>query len=246
MAKDGLAGGEVVPLAEFRKDMRFHVISEVRAYWEALRNGRTVPLRSEVDPRGIERALEYAFILERIAPQIARFRLAGMHLNDLMGMEVRGMPLTACFSPRARARVSELLEGCFTAPQVAELTLSAESGLGKPPLVAKLLILPLKSDLGDVSRALGCLIAHGQIGRTPRRFDLAEERISPVVAGLPIETEVREPAIQPPGLAEPLWPFRRPPLPAFAPEPAAARAPEPTAATPEERRARLRVIQGAD
>ena len=64
---------------------------------------RAVPMRSDVDPRGIERSLEHAFILERIAPQMARFRLAGMHLTDLMGMEVRGMPTTALFAPAARA-----------------------------------------------------------------------------------------------------------------------------------------------
>ena len=61
-----------------------------------------MPRRAEIDPRGIENALEYAFILERIAPGMARIRLAGIHLSDLMGMEVRGMPLTS-FIDAARA-----------------------------------------------------------------------------------------------------------------------------------------------
>ena len=69
---------KIVPISGYRRDMRFPCISEVQAYWEALRDGRQVPCRSEVDPRGIERALEYTFVLERIAPGVARFVLQAM------------------------------------------------------------------------------------------------------------------------------------------------------------------------
>jgi hypothetical protein len=166
--------GTVVPFSGTRKDVRFPAISEVRAYWEALRNGRTIPLRSEIDPRGIERALEYAFVLERVAPKVARFRLAGMHLSDVMGMEVRGMPFTTYFSASNRDAAAEALEQVFAGPTIAEMKLTAESSLGKPPMEARLLIMPLLSDLGDVNRALGCFVADGAIGRAPRRFDLVD------------------------------------------------------------------------
>ncbi|MCX8508796.1 MAG: PAS domain-containing protein [Rhodobacteraceae bacterium] len=174
---------KIVPFAGARKDMRFPAMSEVRAYWEALRNGRTVPLRADIDPRGIERALEYAFILEKAAPQVARFRLSGMHLTDLMGMEVRGMPLSGLFTPAARAEIGTVTEKLFAGPQIAELSLAAETGFGRPPMEARLLMLPLRSDLGDISRALGCLIAEGHIGRAPRRFDVTHTRMTPIAAG---------------------------------------------------------------
>ena len=173
---------KVVPLTGYRKSMRFQCISEVRAYWEGLRDGRDAPYRSEIDPRGIERALEYAFVLERIAPQVARFRLAGMHLNDLMGMEVRGMPITSFVTPKARDAVAGALDAVFSGPSTSELSLISESGFGKPALEARLLILPLRSDLGDISRALGCLVAEGQIGRTPRRFDVVSAQIHPIAS----------------------------------------------------------------
>lgn len=176
--------GNIVPFAGARKDMRFPAMSEVRAYWEALRNGRLVPLRSEIDPRGIERALEYAFILEKVAPRVTRFRLAGMHLTDLMGMEVRGMPLTALFTPEARVQVAAMTEAVFATPQIAELSLSAETGFGKPAMDAHLLILPLRSDLGDINRALGCLVADGHIGRAPRRFTVTDVRLAAIAEGL--------------------------------------------------------------
>lgn len=186
--------------------MRFQYLSEIRAYWDALRDGREVPFRSEIDPRGIERALEYAFVLERIAPQVARFRLAGTHLNDLMGMEVRGMPLTALFTPKSRTEVSDILQVVFGGPKTAELTLRAETGFGKPEMHAKLLILPLKSDLGDISRALGCFMAEGPIGRAPRRFDLIECTVSPIeIAPQTQRRPLRHPF--PDGFAEPPTPY---------------------------------------
>ncbi len=207
------AGGKVVAFDQARGDMRFPVIAEMQAYWEALRAGRLVPLRSEVDPRGIEQALENAFILERIAPQVARFRLAGSHLNDLMGMEVRGMPLTAFFTPTARAEMAEQIEAVFQGPQVADFTLTGETGIGKPPMLARLILLPLRSDLGDVTRALGCLVSDGQIGRAPRRFDLSTIRTGRIEAGRPAihgaaPTMVEARTVAAPGMAEASAPYR--------------------------------------
>jgi hypothetical protein len=173
-------GAEVVSLAEVAQDMRFPVLGDLESYWQGLRGDRLVPARSEVDPRRIEDALEYAFILERIAPGMARFRLAGMHLNDLMGMEVRGMPLTSFFVPEARKRVSAALEQVFDAPAIARMTLAGETGLGRPGLDARLLLLPLKSDFGDVSRALGCLSTVGPVGRAPRRFSVLDDAVESI------------------------------------------------------------------
>lgn len=201
------SGDNVVSFSGVRRDMKFPAISEVRAYWEALRNGCLVPMRSEIDPRGIERALEQAFILERVAPKVARFRLAGMHLTDLMGMEVRGMPVTSFFTAAARVRVAEAVEQVFASPAAAELGLMAETGFGKPTLEARMLILPLQSDLGDVSRALGCLIADGRIGRAPRRFEIVEATVT-ALAGSPV---MQRPARTAPGFAEPQCPYSAPP-----------------------------------
>ncbi|AXX99741.1 PAS domain-containing protein [Profundibacter amoris] len=167
----------------FREQVRFLKIKQIEAYWEGLRMGRLVPLRSEIDPRGIERALEYTFILERIAPGLGRFRLSGMHLNDLLGMEVRGMPFTSFFTPAARNTVTDALELVFDGPQVAELTLTAEKGIGRPAMDAKVILLPLRSDLGEVTRVLGALVTDGPIGRAPRRFNVANVQMKVLERG---------------------------------------------------------------
>lgn len=197
----GDIGDRIVPFSGIRKDMQFPCLQEIRAYWEALRNGRAAPARSEVDPRGIERSLEYAFILERIAPRVARFRLAGSHLNELMGMEVRGMPVTAFFAPSMREQAADLLEGVFSGPVTLELALRAEAGIGRPSLEARFLALPLRSDLGDMNRALGCLVACGRIGRAPRRFEIAGTRTAPIAVTAQ-DPFARQPVPQPGGFAE--------------------------------------------
>jgi hypothetical protein len=200
-------------------------MAEMRAYWEGLRADRLVPQRAEVDPRGIERALEYAFILDRIAPGIGRFRLAGMHLSDLMGMEVRGMPISAMFIPACRDRLGSVLEAVFADPAIAELSLGAETGIGKPALGARLLLLPLRSDAGEVNRCLGALISAGKMGRAPRRFNLHESR---VIALRPAQDASPDGAATQ-GFAEAALPFT-----SHAPP------------GPEERRAQFRLVRSDD
>lgn len=196
---------------------RFAMLAEVRAYWEGLRHGGALPERDRIDPRGIAGALENTFLLERVAPGIARFRIAGMQLHDLMGMDVRGMPLSALFEPAARNRLSDGLEAVFSGPAVLELWLEAERGIGRPALEGRMIVLPLVGSKGETDLALGCLAMEGALGRAPRRF---------AVAGLMREVIERRQALR----AQTAWegPERRlPNLP-----PAAAPAPAPVSLRP--------------
>lgn len=175
--------GQLLRLADFDRSKPSRIILEMREYWQSLRKGRAIPSRTDIEPRGIHRALDYAFIVERIAPGAARFRLAGRHLIDLMGMEVRGMPLCAVVNPASRGRFSDVLESVFKAPQIAELQFSSKADYARPELTGHMLLLPLKSDLGDVTRALGCLISEGELGAAPRRFDIASDKVMPIIEG---------------------------------------------------------------
>ena len=172
--------GKIVAMDRFDSGRSLSPLRQAEAYWTALLTGGEVPMRAQIDPRGLENVLEYTFILERIAPGLARFRLAGSHLTKIAGMEVRGMPLTAFFEPSARGPVTQHLERVFSEPALAELGLVSTGRLGRMRLQARMLLLPLKSDLGDVSRALGVLVSDGTIGTTPRRFSISDTRIKPV------------------------------------------------------------------
>lgn len=180
-------------------DPSLRAMAIVRAYWEALRRPGMVPARADINPRGLETALDQTFLLERIAPGLARFRLAGRLLHDLMGMEVRGLPISSLITPGFRETLAGALETVFEGPAVADIHLTARREIGRPPLTGRLLILPLRSDAGEVSRALGCLATEGAIGRTPRRFDIAAVQTcyldgSPAQHARPVAPAFAEPA----------------------------------------------------
>lgn len=170
----------VFVMSDYQPHSGYAPLSLIEAYWDALRAGREMPKRAEIDPRGIETALPYAFILERVSPGVARMRIAGSHLHDLMGMEARGMPLTSFFEVGARVRIAGPLEEVFQTPGTAEVSMQSASSAGQPPLDARMILLPLKSDLGDVSRFLGCLVSLGNLGVVPRRFDLRDITLHPL------------------------------------------------------------------
>ena len=149
------------------------VLQHVRGYWEALRVAGGLPARAQIDPRGMADCLDKVFLIEQIAPGLARFRIAGMALNDLLGMDVRGMPLSSLFDPVARARIGHELEQVFASPAVMEVWLEAERSVGRPALSGRMLLLPLASAVGEPKLALGCLVTEGQLGRQPRRFAIS-------------------------------------------------------------------------
>lgn len=207
-------------------------LAQIRGYWEGLRARGALPARSEIDPRGIERALEHAFIAERVAPGVARLRLAGMHLNDLMGLEVRGMPLTVFFEPVARDAVARLVELAFSGEAPVEIAMESGRGIGRPGLDAKMLLLPLRNEAGEIARVLGGFAATGEIGRAPRRFRLGG---AGAVAG-PLDTAIEQ------GLYKPAAPA------GFAEPPKDFAAGAPPAQGEPVRRARghLRLVHSAD
>ena len=193
--------GEIVPLqSRLSREREAHLDAFVR-YWESMRRGGDVPHRSEIDPRGIEALLENALIMEKVAPGLARLRIAGTHLSDLMGMEVRGMPISAFIEPGNRIVLADALTELFERPAQVRLSLHAKARLGAPEIKGQLMLLPLRSDLGDVSRALGCLITEGRLGRTPHRFAITHTRITSLK--IPSQQEVAHAMAEAPAPFEP-------------------------------------------
>ncbi|MEL7257107.1 MAG: PAS domain-containing protein [Pseudomonadota bacterium] len=154
-------------------------LAEFEAYWNSMRRDGDVPMRTDIDPRGIESLLSNAFVAEKIAPGMARMRIAGTHLCDVMGLEVRGMPVSSLIDPEDRDRLADALVELFERPATLRLSLSSK---GPSRLAGTILLLPLRSDLGDISRALGCLVTHGAIGDTPRRFAITDCTVTPITS----------------------------------------------------------------
>lgn len=184
-------GADIIPLWTYRTTMDMTPLNEMQSHWAQLQAGRLVPLRSEIDPRAIAGTLETGFIVERTQPGMVRFRLAGLALCDLMGMEVRGMPLRSFIAPAVRADFSAQLEQVFDGPEVHEYSLISESST-TAPLMARMLILPLKSDTGEIDRAIGCIVTEGVVGLSPRRFRVLETTVTSLVTGRTTITAAQE------------------------------------------------------
>jgi len=199
-------GGAVVSLMDSLDGPLPTRLAEMEAYWLALRgDGTDVPARADFNPRGVAGLLDSTMLLERIAPGIVRIRLAGMALADLLGMELRGMPLSALFLPEARDGLAAHLEQVFEGPRILRMRLEGERGILKPALAAEFLALPMRGQDGAINRALGCLITEGKAGRSPRRLSIRQVATRPVPGYAPSSPKTapavpREPAME--GMAE--------------------------------------------
>lgn len=102
----------------------------VLAYWQRLRGGRAAPKRAELDPARLTPVAPRTLLAERIAPGNGRIRVAGQVFDDLMGMEVRGMPLSAFIVPQDRATFAQALERTFEGGVDTRLLLLSRAGDG--------------------------------------------------------------------------------------------------------------------
>lgn len=175
-------------------------LSELEQYWSALPRTRGVPMRKDVDPSKMDGLLEDCFILERVALGVARIRVAGRNVTKLLGIEPRGLPLTAAFLPKSRAAMGQHLEAAFTSPGLVELSLISPRAVGQPTLQGKILMLPLRDDHGRVSRMLGVLVMSGRLGNGGRRFEISPDapiRFEPTLGLHAVDAPVKSTEAQP-------------------------------------------------
>ncbi len=151
-------------------------LNHLRGYYEGLRLGGALPHREQIDPSALGGVLENTFLIERIAPGMGRFRLAGMAVQDVLGMEARNMPLSILFEPVARAQLARVLEQVFTGPTMLDITLEAERAIGRPHLAGRMILLPLRDAKGAFHQIIGGFALSGTIGRAPRRFGITRMR----------------------------------------------------------------------
>lgn len=204
--------GGVVSLAAHRKGRNgTRPLAQVDAYWHALYSQGGIPVRADISPRGIEGALQHCFVIERVAHHVVRFRVAGHALCDQIGMELRGMPLSALFSPPTREQLRTVLPAIFEQPALCHLELKVKGDSGQPPVSARMIMLPLRGHTGAITHALGAIEvnpnAEAIAGPSPRRFDEMTARLQRVPARVEIgaRPDRAEPAQ---GFAERARPFR--------------------------------------
>jgi hypothetical protein len=147
-------------------------LNSLETYWRALRHARHIPSRNDIRPHEIDGALPHAFILQRVAPGVARMRVAGQQLHELLQMDARGMPISTFFQPNARDQIADLVEMAFSEPAIIAVPLVSPGSVVRAPLTGTMLLLPLRDEVGETSRVLGALVTDGNRGIRPRRFDV--------------------------------------------------------------------------
>jgi hypothetical protein len=167
------------------------MLSSLKSYWDRLRAGRVAPYRAEIDPRQFESALENTFIVEKLAPDTMRVRLAGTKICEMMGMEMRGMEPGALIQEADRVRFERLLNVVMNEPAVIELKLAAPNRAGV--YRAKMLLMPLRSDFGDINRVIGCTSGDGDLFAAPLAFAIEDVAVTPVEPSQSVEARAAMP-----------------------------------------------------
>ena len=171
----------------------FQACADLYDYWQHLRGTRQMPARSEFDPRDITSALSATFVAEKVAPRVARIRVSGSVLNDTLGMDVRGMPITALFDPMARDTVAEAINDLFGGPSMVVLDLTSRRGFQRKASHARMLLLPMSDAAGNITRVVGCLDIEGELPKTPCRFKVSSLRQTEVTGEAPKAVQIETP-----------------------------------------------------
>lgn len=144
----------------------YSALNEVKAYWQALRDHHHVPLRADLDPRGIRGALSKSFVLDAADPAEPRFRIFGSDISKLHGRNLRGQPLTEMLASASRKICREILTDVICLPARSQLDFVTEQTNGQS-LELRMVLLPMKDAQGQISKILGCLdFDHLDIGQS--------------------------------------------------------------------------------
>lgn len=187
------------------------LLGEAFRYWTSLRPGGDLPRRSDLDPARMTRILGHAMILDRVRYGSIRVRLGGQVMQNVMGMDVRGLPLRAFFDLVDRTRVGALVEEVFEGPTTLEMDLISEGPDGI--VTGRMIVLPLLDAGRKISKALTVMVTDRAVTDAPRRFSLTHAVSLPVhgtvvtpqrrAADLPLPPRTRPVALGPGlGMAE--------------------------------------------
>lgn len=146
------------------------LLQSLERYWKTLRHAQKLPARSDLDPAQIDTVLPHAFILQRVAPGTARFRVAGQKLHDLIQIDARGMPFSTLFQTSERDSIKALIESAFDEPAIIGLPLVSPASVFQPAVHAAMLLLPMRDDKDRTNRILGAIVTDPHTSRRPRRF----------------------------------------------------------------------------
>ena len=136
----------------------FPAIAEVEAYWQGLRETRSIPKRSNLDPRGFRGALQNAFILNVPESGQAHFRIVGSQLSALRQRDLRGCAVSDVICESRKGLIDDILADVTALPAKARLNFARDEDDDR--VIAQMILLPMTNEAGQLNRILGCLDFH--------------------------------------------------------------------------------------
>ncbi|MFD1744312.1 PAS domain-containing protein [Rhizobium helianthi] len=136
--------------------------NEVLTYWQKLRRGRSLPVRTDLQPAALKCHLPDLFLLGWEETNL-QFRLAGTRMCDLFARELRQTDFLLLFESVSRDSVVEAALNGITLSQACRMDLM--TGDGAHSAEFEMLILPLISPSGLCDRILGSLIPRPSVHR---------------------------------------------------------------------------------
>jgi hypothetical protein len=134
--------------------MKQHISQTLYAYWNEVRGNRLAPKRFEIEPSCLAEILPDTFILERIDPQTARFRLAGTRICEAFGVEFRGANFFEMFAPEDRAALQRQFSAIAGQGAAGLFTIDASTEAGHSARF-EITVLPLIHTRDVIDRFLG-------------------------------------------------------------------------------------------
>lgn len=166
----------VVRPKAFQRTNDFDDVRGVCSYWESVRRDASVPYRRDIDARSLGAHIGSCMILDRICDDNASIRLAGHHVQGLVGFEITNLPLSVLFSQESKLRAREMMKSMFSHQSPQFLDVTSERKFLKPCLNARMAFLPLLDMTGACTQALGVVCVSGGVKRPPYRFEITSLR----------------------------------------------------------------------
>ena len=149
--------------------MKHTTSRELFEYWNRRRDGKNVPLRTDIEPFDLGRKLVDTFLIQIDRTGEAKYRFCGSNIANRYGRDLTGEDFLLAWSMEEREDITTNLKQMlqtgngFTAGVAAE---TAGGGL----INYELTILPLRGD-SEIDQAIGSLIRVGGHEETNRVRD---------------------------------------------------------------------------
>lgn len=140
--------------------MREKTTRTLYSYWNETRGNRTAPRRFEIEPSRIAEILPETFVLERLAADTYRYRLAGTRICDDFGEDFRGTNFLDGWHEDDRATLVRQFSTLANQAGVGVLTFDSQTVDGRVATFESIL-LPLYHTRDSVDRFLGSITAMG-------------------------------------------------------------------------------------